>query len=105
MSSWLGNADQCMLKIRPSPGSQSTLRTPLLIFQSLELLVSMEIGDVWAAAEIDARSASPAAAAKNNFMGRPPEQVREMEDRACRLARDGMSRTISNARGKCQMAN
>src|SRR5580704_1831917 len=32
-----------MLKIRPSPGSQSTLTTPLPIFQSVALLVSMVI--------------------------------------------------------------
>src|SRR5215469_14165828 len=41
MISWLGKADQWMLKIRPSPGSQSTVITPLLIFQSFELLVSI----------------------------------------------------------------
>ena len=29
--------------MRPSPGSQSTLMTPLLIFQSVALLVSMVI--------------------------------------------------------------
>src|SRR5438270_4551342 len=43
MISWLGKAFQCMLKMRPSPGSQSTVTTPLLIFQSVALLVSMVI--------------------------------------------------------------
>jgi hypothetical protein len=38
-----GEADQWMLKMRPSPGRQSTLMTPLLIFQSVALLVSMVI--------------------------------------------------------------
>src|SRR5215475_7230377 len=82
MISWLGNADQWMLKMRPSPGRQSTAMMPLLIFQSVELLVSMVIC-AWVA-EGTSNRAHTTAERRSRFMGEPPS-FKKSGDRAAGL--------------------